>query len=202
MREPRVAIGTPGQGLLSQAVQIMICVCSSGRLSEGNPLGPLDLVPTETALDAPPRTNAPNLVFRESSNLDGTYLWLGPSGVAGYIESQWDTAFGVDASLVRVREHEVISALGFSVGASRWTEHSGGRFWVDAMFGTPILEHTIGLSVGPIMEVADLSHPLVGGSVGIWAFLGVTPFARVGTLQSLGTFAEFGIHIALPALRR
>ncbi|CAN5609741.1 hypothetical protein BH11MYX1_BH11MYX1_55870 [soil metagenome] len=180
-------------------MQIAFCVCLLGHSSEGSPA---EFVPTETTPDAPPRTNAPNLVFRESSNLDGTYLWLGPSGVAGYIDSQWDSAFGVDASIVRVREHEALSALGFSIGASRWTEHSGGRVWVDAMIGTPVLDHTVGISVGPIVEIGELSHPLVGGSVGIWGFLGVTPFARVGTLQSLGTFAEFGVHIALPALRR
>jgi hypothetical protein len=199
MREPRVAIGAPGPGLLSQGLQIVFWVCVAGSPSAG---GPLEFAPTQTTPDVPPRTNAPALMFRESSNLDGTYLWLGPSGVAGYIDSRWDSAFGVDASILRVREHETLSALGFSVGASRWTEHGGGRVWVDAMFGSPVLEHTLGLSVGPIMEISELAHPRVGGSVGIWAFLGVTPFARVGTLQSLGTFAEFGIHIALPAVRR
>lgn len=170
----------------------------SGQISDAAPLTPAG----QTVPDVPARTNAPNLVFRESSDLDGTYLWLGPSGAAGYIDARWDSAFGIDASLVRVREHEGLSALGFSVGASRWTEHGGGRFWVDAMIGTPVLGHTFGLSAGPILEIAELSHPLIGGSVGLWAFLGVTPFARVGSLQSLGTFAEFGIHIALPALRR
>ncbi len=191
MRARRVAIGTPAP--------IILCVCLLGHSSEGSPDA---FVPTQTVPDVPPRTNSPNLVFRESSDLDGTYLWLGPSGAAGYIEAQWDSAFGVDASLVRVREHEALSALGFSVGASRWTVHSGGRVWAEALIGTPILGHTVGLSVGPVVEISDFAHPRVGGSVGIWGFAGITPFARVGMLESIGTFAELGIHIALPALRR
>ena len=47
-----------------------------------------------------------------------------------------------------------------------------------------------------------LAHPRLGGSVGLWAFIGVTPFVRVGAVEDLGTFAEIGVHIALPVYRR
>jgi hypothetical protein len=141
-------------------------------------------------------------VFRASSDLDGTYLWLGPSGAASWIDSQWDSTFGIDASVVRVREHEAVAAIGGTVGASTWTVRGGGRIWADALLGTSFGGHVVGLSAGPILELSDTAHPRVGGSIGIWGFVGVTPFARVGTVEGLGNFAEIGVHIALPAFRR
>jgi hypothetical protein len=60
----------------------------------------------------------------------------------------------------------------------------------------------IGLSLGPVLELSDERHPRFGGSVGVWAFLGVTPYARVGFVDELGGFAELGLQIALPAIRR
>jgi hypothetical protein len=59
----------------------------------------------------------------------------------------------------------------------------------------------VGASLGPILELSDIAHPHAGASVGIWAFFGVTPFARVGVVDGLGTFAEVGLHLALPVLR-
>ena len=60
----------------------------------------------------------------------------------------------------------------------------------------------VGVSVGPIVELSELAHPRLGGSVGLWAFVGVTPFARVGIVDELGGFVEIGLHIALPVIRR
>jgi hypothetical protein len=197
MRTPGVDLGTMVRGFLSRAVQIAIWVGFASAEA-----GPLDFVPTQTSPDPLPPTHAPQLAFRSSADLDGTYLWLGPSGAAGWIDSQWDSAFGVDVSVVRVREHEVVSAIGGSVGASRWTTRGGGRVWADLLVGSPLLDHTIGISAGPLLELSDASHPRVGGSIGIWGFFGLTPFARIGTVDTLGTFVEVGVHIALPAIRR
>jgi len=58
------------------------------------------------------------------------------------------------------------------------------------------------VSAGPLVELSDLAHPRIGGSIGLWGFVGVTPFARVGLVNDLGGFAEIGVHIALPVLRR
>jgi hypothetical protein len=163
----------------------------------------MSFVPTQTTPDVPPLAPpAPGPVFRVSSDLDGTYVWLGPSGAASWVDSQWDTTFGVDASVVRVREHEAVATIGGSLGASRWTVRGGGRVWADALVGTSIADHVVGFSIGPILELSDIERPRVGGSVGIWSFVGVTPFARVGVVESLGTFAEIGLHIALPVFRR
>ena len=64
--------------------------------------------------------------------------------------------------------------------------------------GTRVLGRMIGISAGPLVELSELSHPRVGGSIGVWGFLGITPFARLGTVQDLGMFGEVGVHIALP----
>lgn len=163
----------------------------------------MSFAPTQTSPDLPTQgPPAPPRVLPDSSNLDGTYLWLGPSGAASRAGAQWDSTFGIDASVVRVREHEVVAAIGGTVGASKWTVKEGGRIWAEALVGTSILGRVVGLSAGPIVELSDVAHPHVGGSIGVWTFVGVTPYARVGTVDGLGNFAEIGVHIALPAFRR
>ena len=155
------------------------------------------------ATDPVPRSApAPAVQLRPSWDLDGFYLWLGPTGAAGRIDAQWDSLFGGDAALVRVREREAIGVIGGALGASRWTVRDGGRVWLDALFGTRLAGHMVGASAGPLVELAELAHPRYGGSIGVWGFAGVTPYARVGVVHGLGGFAEIGIHIALPVLRR
>jgi len=150
-------------------------------------------VPTATVPDPPaPAPPAPPLTFRPSWDLDGTYLWLGPIGAASRIDNQWDSTFGGDAALVRIREHDAIGAIGGTFGASKWTVRGGGRLWLDALVGTQVLGHMVGASAGPIVELSDLARPKYGGSVGLWGFVGVTPFVRVGVVEDTGTFAEIG----------
>lgn len=171
----------------------LAAVSSSGNADPGVAAIPPD--PPPAATPSPPP------ILRPSWDLDGTYLWLGPTGAASYLDG-WDSTFGADAALVRVREQEPIGTIGASLGASRWTQHGGGRIWLDTLVGTRVLDHMVGVSVGPILEVSDMTRPRVGGSVGLWGFVGVTPFARVGVVDSLGGFAEIGIHVALPVIRR
>ena len=58
------------------------------------------------------------------------------------------------------------------------------------------------IAQGPIVELSDVVHPKLGASIGAWVFAGITPFVRVGAVSDLGMFAELGLHIALPVLRR
>ena len=157
--------------------------------------------PTVTNPDPPARKTIPRVGpggFPESSDLDATYLWLGPSGAASHIDSAWDSTIGADAAVIRIRAHSGLAAIGGSLGGSRWTERGGGRLWLDALVGTRFLGCIVGASAGPLVELSDLSHPRVGGSVGLWAFIGVTPYVRIGTVSELGMFGEVGLHIALP----
>lgn len=160
---------------------------------------------TPTIPDAPaaPRTVVvPPATFRPSWDLDGTYLWLGPIGAASFVDDKWDSTFGGEAAVVVVREGAPVGAAGVNLGASRWTERGGGRVWLDGLVGTRLLGRMLGASVGPILELSELAHPRLGASIGVWGFAGITPFARAGAVSNLGMFAELGIHIALPVLRR
>lgn len=139
--------------------------------------------------------------LRPSWDLDGTYLWLGPIGAASRIENDWDSMFGGDLTIVRVRERRPLAAVGATFGASKWTARDGGRLWLDALAGTRLGSRIYGLSAGPLVELAELAHPRLGASVGIWGFFAITPFARVGVVDELGAFAEVGIHVALPVYR-
>ena len=153
--------------------------------------------------DPPVRQGVPTVGpsgFAKTSDLNGLYLWLGPLGAASYVDADWDSTIGADATLLRVRE-SALAVIGGSFGGSRWTERGGGRLWVDAIAGTRWFGRIVGVSAGPIVELADLEHPRFGASLGIWAFVGIAPYVRVGSVQELGTFGEVGIHIALPVYR-
>jgi hypothetical protein len=151
---------------------------------------------------APQPAVVPPGTFGPSWDLDGTYLWLGPIGAASFVDAKWDSTFGGEAAVVVVRERAPLGLFGANLGASRWTERGGGRVWVDGLVGTALLGHMMGASLGPILELSPLAHPRLGASIGAWGFAGITPFARVGAVSNLGMFAEVGIHIALPVVRR
>lgn len=153
----------------------------------------------QIAVDPPTRVNAAPHP-RSRGHLDGLYVWLGPVGAASHIDATWDSTFGGQLAFVRVRESQRLGAFGITAGASSWTERAGGRLWVDGLAGTR-LGRMVGVTAGPLVELAALAHPRIGASVGVWAFLGVTPFARVGVVHELGPFAEIGLHIALPVSR-
>lgn len=181
----------PGRWWLISASLLIFCT----KIAHAAP-------PTHIDPDPPARQNAPPAVLPPSWDLDGLYVWLGPSGAATYIATDWDSTIGGDLSVVRIRERDVLGAIGASFGGSRWTVRGGGRIWLDAIAGTRVFGRMTGISAGPILELSELAHPRLGGSVGLWTFVGVAPYARVGTVSDLGAFVEVGIHIALPVVRR
>lgn len=200
MRASCIALGPFVRGNQSQAVISVISACFLGVIS------PAAADPSTATVPDPPSRLHPPVVgpshLRASSVLDGLYLWLGPTGAASRVDGQWDSTFGGQGALLRVREQATLGVIGGSLGASLWTERTGGRIWGEAVLGTRLIGHMVGASVGPIVELGDLAHPRFGGTVGLWAFVGVTPFVRFGMVDELGGFAEVGLHIALPVLRR
>jgi hypothetical protein len=158
---------------------------------------------TRTRADIPPRSGPPTLApggLPPSWDLDGFYVWLGPVAAIGRIDNQWDTSFGAHLALVRVRERERLGALGIAAQGAVWSERGGGRIAVDAVVGTRI-GRMIGASLGGVLELHDERHPRWGGTVGVWTFVGVTPFVRAGIVQDLGAFGEVGLAVAFPAWR-
>jgi hypothetical protein len=161
--------------------------------------------PTSTVPDPPPRRGPPTVGpsrLPPSEDLDGFYVWLGPVGAASRVDAAWDSTFGADLSIVRVREGAALGVIGASAGASRWSERGGGRVWLDGVIGTRLGGRMYGASAGPILELSELAHPRLGGSAGVWAFFGVAPFARLGVVGGLGPFVEVGVHLTLPVFRR
>lgn len=197
-----VARWTTDRGLVSSGVAAAICLGFSGVMSFAQ-LAAAD--PSMTVPDPPPR-RAPPVVgpskLGSSENLDGVHVWLGPVGAASRVDAAWDTTFGADLSIVRVREGAALGVVGASAGASRWSERGGGRIWLDGVAGTRLGGRMYGASAGPILELSELAHPRIGASVGVWAFFGVAPFARMGVVGDLGPFVEVGVHLSLPVFRR
>ncbi|HEY4055822.1 MAG TPA: hypothetical protein VGM39_04410, partial [Kofleriaceae bacterium] len=100
-------------------------------------MSPTTIDPAPPARSSIPHVGGPS-GFRPSWDLDGSYVWLGPTGAAHYIDGGWDTTFGAVLGIVRVREREPLSVLGTSIGGVMWAGHDGGRLWVDALVGTRI----------------------------------------------------------------
>lgn len=199
MRERCNPFGTADRGIRSPVGPAGICACFLAVMGSAAADPSTGTIP-----DPPARTNPPSVGpgnFRPSWDLDGVYLWIGPTGAASRIDGRWDSTVGGHAAIVRVRERAPLGVIGGVVGATLWTERGGGRIWVDAIAGTRLWK-MVGVSAGPILELSDQTHPRLGGSVGIWGFVGITPFARLGVVEDLGGFAEIGVHIALPVLRR
>ena len=180
--------------LLALAIAGWCCVTSVAVAD------PIAVVPDPPARSQP--TVVPPATFRPSWDLDGHYLWLGPVGAASHVEAKWDSTFGAEATFATVHEAAALGLVGATLGASRWTQRGGGRIWLDALVGTRVWGRMLGASLGPILELAEITPARIGASVGVWGYVGIAPFARIGAVSDLGMFAEVGVHIALPVLHR
>lgn len=190
------AVHRPHRGVWSPCWVLLITLCFLAVTTRAHAD---DAIP-----DVPPRKSAPVVGpahFLPTSNLDGFYIWLGPTLAASHLDGELDSTFGGELAIVRVKEQHALAVLGGSVGASKWTTRDGGHVWLDAVVGTRALGPAMGLTVGPFIELAELAHPRLGASIGVWMFTGVTPFVRVGVVQDSGVVAEVGLHIALPVFR-
>jgi hypothetical protein len=186
-------------GNRSQVARLAVVVCWVS-LTSAAAADPPTVVP-----DAPARSGpvvVPPATFRPSWDLDGVYLWLGPVGAASHVAAKWDSTFGAEATLGAVHEASALGLLGASLGASRWSERGGGRIWLDGLAGTRVWGRMMGASLGPIVELSDLERPKLGASIGLWGYVGIAPFVRLGGVSDLGMFVELGVHIALPVLHR
>ena len=181
MRGACMPLGTTGRGICSPGPLTCMLACFLGvmKIAAADPA-------TSTVPDAPERS--------------GLYVWLGPTGAASHIDGAWDSTIGGHLAVVRIRERAPLGVIGVMAGGSLWTERGGGRIWFDGVAGTR-LGRMVGVSAGPIVELSELAHPRLGASIGLWGFVGLTPFVRVGVVEQLGGFAEIGVHFALPVFR-
>ena len=134
----------------------------------------------QTDPDAPARTAEPSVPpahFRPTWDLDGLYLWLGPIGAASHV----DDAVGLD---VRRRLRRWSGSA--SATARRDRRHArreragptrdGGQVWLDGARRHPRARPHGRRVARPARRAVRRSRiRAVGGSVGLWAFVGVTP---------------------------
>lgn len=134
--------------------------------------------------------------------LDGWVLWLGPTLAWQWRNGDGDSLVGAELTLTQVRQGCAVALLGASLGAARFAERDAGRIWAVAAIGTRWPFGVMaGATAGPVVELAELARPKVGGAAGVWVALGVVPFARVALLADGTASAELGLELALP-LRR
>jgi len=135
-------------------------------------------------------------------DLDGTYVWLGPTGGVVRVDGAWDSAWGGGVQVVRVRERAALGVVGAWLGGVHYAARDGGRISLEAVAGTRRgFGRMLGIAVGPALELGASRHPRLGGSATAWLFAGFTPYARVGGLVDTGAFIELGVAFNVPAWR-
>jgi hypothetical protein len=159
--------------------------------------------PTVTIMPAEPSV-VPRAPARSSlpyvGDLDGAYVWLGINGAATH-DDEWDSVFGVQTSVFRVRERSWLALLGGGIAGSR-VATEGWRVSLDALAGTRIASRaTVGIGIGPVVDLHDQRHARVGATATVWAFVGVTPYVRAGVLEDGSTYVDVGMQIGLPVFR-
>jgi len=152
---------------------------------------------------APPiPVSPPTSTLPFSADLDGGYVWLGVTGAATHDHGAWDSVFGVEAAMVRVREHARLGVIGAGLTGARIARDARWRLTLDAIAGTRLGSRlTLGLAVGPTLDLAELAHPVLGGTAMAWAFVGITPYVRVGVLADGTTYVDLGAQLSLPIAR-
>lgn len=177
-----------GPGRILPLILGMVFLCSHGGHSS------MARADTARGSDAP----AP----RSLGGLDGQYLLLGPVASVVRSSGSWDSGFGGALSLVRVRERMPVAAVGIGVGGFRLARGDRGLLWADFQVGSRRPAGLLmGLTAGVSAEVGEVISTRWGGHAGIWMFVGVVPYARIGVIRKSGTYVDFGIRLALPTYR-
>ena len=89
VRTKALGPGGPGRWWLMSASLLGFCT----NIAHAAP-------PTHIDPDPVPRQNKPAPVLPPSWDLDGLYIWLGPSGAATYVDTEWDSTIGGDLSVM------------------------------------------------------------------------------------------------------
>jgi hypothetical protein len=154
--------------------------------------------PTTTVVPVSPPTS--RLPF--TANLDGHYIWLGVSGAATRDDGTWDSVFGMELTVLRVRESAVLGVVGVGLAGSRIATDERWRVTLEAVVGTRLAGRTTaGLAIGPTVDLAELAHPEYGISARAWVFVGITPYVRVGVMADGSKYVDLGAQLSLPIAR-
>jgi hypothetical protein len=137
-----------------------------------------------------------------SSDTDGVYATVGPVASAVRVADDWFSGYGLELSVVRVREQQFPVAIGLAGGGISYAGRAGGRLWLEAETAVEKpLPFGLGLGLGAAAEIDPVRPPRLGVEATLWAFVGIVPYVRVGALQETGAFVELGVMIKIPAHR-
>lgn len=144
----------------------------------------------------------PTTALRSTADLDGGYVWLGATGAATRDDGGWDSVFGLEAAVLRVREHARLGVVGLGLAGARIATAERWRVSLDAIAGTRVVHRAmVGLSIGPTVDLAEVAHPVYGASAMAWVFVGITPYVRVGVRDDGSTYVDLGAQLTLPIAR-
>ena len=137
-----------------------------------------------------------------TGDLDGGYVWLGVTGAATHDEDGWDSLFGVQTAVLRVRERARLTVVGVGLAGARIATTDRWRVSLDGVIGTAIGSRIkAGLALGPMLDLAELQHARVGAGGMAWLFVGLTPYVRFGVLVDGTTYVDVGAQLDLPVAR-
>lgn len=156
----------------------------------------------EPAPPLAPPARASKLTAQGRDVLDGWVLWLGPTVAWQWREGNGDSLVGAALAITEVQHDCALALRGAAVGAARFAERDAGRIWAVAAVGTRRpFGVMLGATAGPVVELAELARPKVGGALSAWVAIGVVPYARVALLHDGTASAEVGLELALPVRR-
>lgn len=160
---------------------------------------------------APPRARADDALrpaapeLRSTADLDGLYLWLGPSGAAAHIDGSWFSSWGGGVQVLRVRERARLGVVGAWLSGVHYAGRDGGRVALQAVVGTRRLfggaGPMLGAGAGPVLELGLAHHPWAGAEASAWLFAGISPYVRAGAVTEAGAYVELGVQVSLPVRR-
>jgi hypothetical protein len=144
---------------------------------------------------------ADGALLRHTSDLDGGYLWLGITGAATRADGSWDSTFGGDAAVLRVRERSALAITGVGLTGTRMATEERWRLSLDGVAGTRIAGVLAGVAIGPSLDLARVDHARAGATATAWVFAGITPFVRVGVLVDGTAYIDIGARLGFPVTR-
>src|SRR5690349_1910630 len=90
----------------------------------------------------------PTTALRYTADLDGGYVWLGATGAATHDDGAWDSIFGMETAVIRVREQATVGVAGIGLAGARIASAQRWRVSLDAIAGTRVAHRAmVGISL-------------------------------------------------------
>jgi len=171
---------------MSVSYLLVVTSANAETPAAGTPLEPV-ASPIETA--------------QTTGNLDGVYLFVGPTGGTIHAGGEWDSSIGGHLSIATYSEHRALTLAAIDLGLTQVGREAGGRAWITPSVGSRVAGSLVVFSAGLSAQWDPVEPPKLGPVATIGWFVGVLPTLSVGRHQRSGTFVEVGLRLTLPALR-